>query len=413
MAEVFELDSFSLEDKEYLQTTLKCNETDIFYLHGSNIHLPFAFARKVVSGVKHRELIPTEDIKFSGNLREEQIKVFDYVVEKLSSEGSAIVSARPGFGKTITAIGIAAKLKIKTLIVVNKLILIDQWMDAINTFSSSSVNLINPSDIKLKPDSNFHIINAINISKKCQSFWSDIKLLIVDELHQIVTNKLTKGLLLICPDAILGLSATPYRHDDYDKAIKWFFGENVIGLELNQYHTFRIVDTNYVPENIQYTFKGLDWSKILEDQANDKSRNECIVAECLKEVSDSKTVLVLVKRVTHADVLANMIKCRNTNIKVSTLVRSNRTFDKNCNILIGTTSKIGVGFDHAAINCLVVAADIKNYFVQFLGRCMRNPDTCPSIVDFKDNFNVLNKHLNHRIQEYITHGGKEIENDGH
>jgi len=408
MAEVFELDSFSIDDKIYIQDTLNCDGNEIFDIYDAMIHLPFAFARDVVNDIIHRPLIPTEDIHFTGELRKNQSSVYNYVVDKLNTDGAAIISAYPGFGKTITTISIASNFKVKTLIVVNRIMIIDQWLAAINEFSSAKATIIKPTDEHLDPNFNFYIVNSINIGKKGPLFWKDIKLLIVDELHQIITKKIIVGLLKINPDAVLGLSATPYRNDEYHKAIKWFFGKNLIGKELNQAHTYRIVYTNYIPQNIQYGFKGLDWGKILEDQAADESRNNCIVTECLTEVSKFKTVLVLVKRVNHANILDNMIKQRNPDIKVATLVRSDRVFDKQCQILIGTTSKIGVGFDHAAINCLIVAADIKNYFIQFLGRCMRNPDIIPSVVDFYDNFNILKNHLSERIKEYKNHGGKQI-----
>lgn len=403
MAESVLLEAFSDEDKEFLQTTLDCDGDEIFDIFGENLYLPLAFARQTFELPK--QIISILEKRFSGTLRPEQKQVQDYVMRKLVDEGYATISARPGFGKTITSISIACKLGLKTLIIVNKLVLIDQWISSISGFApDEKVCVVRPTDTQLDPSATFYIVNAINISKKTHQFWGPIKFLIVDELHQIITKKLVVGILRIVPAAILGLSATPYRHDAYNKAIGWFFGQNVIGQDLNQKHHFRVVSTGFTPTNIQYNAKGLDWGKILEEQAENTKRNEHVVRECL-ECAKTRTILVLVKRVSHAETLAAMIKEKDPSVAVATLVRSERTFDKNCKILIGTTSKIGVGFDHAPIDCLVVASDIKNYFVQFLGRCMRNPDVIPIIVDFDDNFSILRKHLLERIKEYKKHGG--------
>lgn len=407
MAEPLPLDEISEEDREFLQTTLDCDGNEVFDLNDGLVYVPLAFARQNFE-IARKTTIQVES-RFTGDLRQEQLSVYSYVVDKLKTDGFSTVSARPGFGKTITSIAIACTLGMKTLIVVNKIVLIDQWCDSIKKFAPSVItSVIKPDMASLDQNATFYIVNAINIVKKPQSFWSTIQLLVVDELHQIITKKLVVGLLRIVPIAILGLSATPYRHDSYNKAVEWFFGKNIIGNTLNQPHTFRVVRTGFTPIDIQYTPQGLNWGKILEEQAGNESRNECIVQECISEAK-TRTVLVLVKRVAHAELLVEMIRSRDETIRVSTLVRSERTFDKNCKILIGTTSKIGVGFDHAPINCLVVAADVKNYFVQFLGRCMRNPDSIPTVVDFDDDFSILKKHLLARIKEYKKHGGTPID----
>lgn len=408
MSEALLLSTFSQQDKEYLQTTLECEGKEVFDIDDKMVYLPFAFARYTMD-IDKRPLIPTETNLFVGKLRLNQTLVYEYVFNKLYKDGHAMISARPGFGKTITSLYIATQLKVKTLIVVNKLVLIDQWVSAIASFIPwAKYNVIKPKD-KILNDASFHIVNATNLVKKSVEFWSTIKFLIVDEVHQIITPKLIYGLLRITPNAILGLSATPYRQDDYDKAINWFFGKNVIGKELNQKHVYKIVRTGFTPRRIEYTERGLNWNLILDDQAMDFNRNKCIVRECIKEFRNNRTILVLVKRVSHAETLVTMIRECNQDVKVSTLLRSERIFDKNCNILIGTTSKIGIGFDHALINCLVIAADIKNYFVQYLGRCMRNPSVIPLVIDFRDDYPVLNSHLQTRISVYENHGGREIE----
>lgn len=405
MAEAVHLHRVDEGDKEFIQKTLDCAGDEVFDIADPYLYMPFAFARENYV-IDTRQIIKTERVDFVGTLRSEQTDIRDFVMSKISTDGCAIISACPGFGKTITALSVACAVAVKTVIVVNKLILIDQWIDSIYKFVPSAiVEVVHPKTATLNPSASFYIVNAINVQKHPHAFWAQCKLLIVDELHQIVTKKLIISLLRIVPDAVIGLSATPYRHDAYDGAIKWFFGTNIIGERLNRRHSFRIVHTGWSPQNIRYTTKGLDWGKILEEQSEDAHRNSVITRECTRELMNGKTVMILVKRVLHAEALAEKLK---SVAKVATLVRSEKTFDKTCRVLIGTTSKIGVGFDHAPIDCLIVASDIKNYFVQFLGRCMRNQTVVPSVVDFSDNFSTLQRHLEDRIKEYKKHGGTEI-----
>ena len=181
----------------------------------------------------------------------------------------------------------------------------------------------------------------------------------------------------------------------------------MIGETLNRNHKYKIIKTNWTPKDVYYTKKGLNWGKILDEQANNESRNKIIARECVQQVKQGRTVLILVKRVVQADLLSELLTSEGIG-NVAKLVRSDRIFDKKCNVLIGTTAKIGVGFDHAPIDCLVVAADVKNYFVQFLGRCMRSLNTIPLVIDFDDDFITLKNHLNERLIKYKFHGGSYL-----
>lgn len=401
MSCMIDIRALSEDDKFFIQESLECDEDAIYDMNGNNLYVPFSFARLNFE-LEDERLETTEDNKFEGTLRKEQKKVCEYIIDK---NGTGIISSQPGFGKTITSLAIACKLKLKTLIIVNKVILLDQWIQSLKKFvPSAKTKILTPKNYKLG-DESFYIINAINIMKKPYDFWSPIKFVIVDEFHQIVTKKLSKALLRLRPGAILGLSATPYRYDDYDRAIKWFFGNDVIGEQLIRKHFYRVVSTGWTPIRLEYGSKGLNWGKILEEQAGDDKRNAIIVRECIAELENGKTILILVKRTLHAERLMDMLAKAGIEEKVDKLLRSDVTFDRNCRILIGTTSKIGVGFDHSPIDCLFVAADVKNYFVQFLGRCMRCPDKIPTVVDFDDEFQTLKKHLKLRVDEYRIHGG--------
>lgn len=388
-------------DKEYIQDTLECNNTEVFDVVDNVLYLPFSFAFKTFV-LEPDPLIHTEKLLFTGTLRNEQLRIKNFVIDH---GGTAIVSAQPGFGKTITAIAVACELGVKTVVIVNKIVLLNQWIQALCGFAPSAVvQVVKSRDLVLNPNASVYIVNAVNVVKHNHEFWKCVKFVIVDELHQIITNKLCIGLLRFVPVAILGLSATPYRHDDFHNAIEWFFGTDTIGSTLWHRHRYRVVETHWTPRNISYTPRGLDWNKILEEQSLDNERNELIAKECISEVENGATVLILVKRIAQAKILKRLIGTRVVE-PVATLVGSAKLFDKNCKVLIGTTSKIGVGFDYAPINCLIVAADVKQYFVQFLGRCMRTINVIPVIVDFRDSFNTLEKHLNARIDVYRECGG--------
>ncbi len=410
MAIAIELARLNDIDRTFIQSSLELKngeETDECFVipnRGATVNLPFAFAKRNFDSLVVDNLnVPTaeEPCKFTGLLKSDQRSLYESAVRHMNVQKSLIVAAYPGFGKTIVALKLASLFDVPTVIVTNKIVLVQQWKEAIVKFTSYTPVLIDSSTIALDfSGSNCYIVNAINIGKHGSSFWAPVKFLIVDELHQIVTKVVSKLLLKICPRYLLGLSATPYRFDEYDKAIEWFFGKTSIGKELDRKHFAYCVETNFTPV-VKYTKMGIDWNAILNSQMLDDRRNELIV-DCVSQNLD-RTWLILVKRVNHADLLVEKFAKRG--LPCETLLRTKQRFDKSCKILIGTTSKIGVGFDHAAINALCIAADVKNYFVQFLGRCMRTENVNPIVFDFDDDFGPLRKHFVERVAEYKKHGG--------
>jgi hypothetical protein len=54
---------------------------------------------------------------------------------------------------------------------------------------------------------------------------------------------------------------------------------------------------------------------------------------------------------------------------------------------------------------LILASDVEQYFVQYLGRVFRREDTEPVIIDLVDNYSLLYKHFQTRNSVYIEHGG--------
>ena len=85
---------------------------------------------------------------------------------------------------------------------------------------------------------------------------------------------------------------------------------------------------------------------------------------------------------------------------------SNQEFDSEARILIGTNSKVGTGFDHKKLDALLLAADVEEYFIQYLGRIFRTKEGVPIVVDLVDDNNILLKHWLTRRGIYLEHGGR-------
>lgn len=411
------LSGLSDHDKKHIDRTLTINEdVDVFDVvkesSGRSVLLPFSFARSFTAPTTlSNPVVSPTSTDFTGTLRPHQQKVRDDAIRSLSDTGSIVISAEPGFGKTITSIEMICAINAPTVIFVKQAMIMDQWADAIARYAPNKKVAKITSNKGVDPEADVYLMNPIILKKPINetrfllSDFEHIKLVVVDELHQIMTKVLHRAFFKFQPDYLIGLSATPYRPkmDPFEPAIAWFFGTNVVGSKLFRKHTVYCVKTGFKPETrIQPHTGKLDWSSVLTSQAEDVKRNQIIV-DVVRRFPE-RTWLILVKRVEHARTLQTLF--RDEGVASETIVGSSREFDKSAKILIGTTPKIGVGFDHSPIDALCMAADVLEYFEQFLGRCMRRQDVEPIVIDFEDKFGPLMKHLKSRVQKYREHGGE-------
>jgi superfamily II DNA or RNA helicase len=368
----------------------------------NDIYLPFGYASTLGYKRPIRTNFSSMNVKFEGDLRPEQKLVKEEALNYLNKTGSIIISIQTGGGKTVTSICMACNIKLKTLIIVNKIVLMKQWEQSILQFCPTSQVQKLTTKTK-KKDSDFFIMNAINISKMGREFYKDIGLLIVDECHLIMADTLSKSLQFINPRYLIGLSATPYRNDGLDPLINLFFGEHKIIRELRREHTIYKVDTGIKIElEVCESTKKVDWNAVLKTQSENSKRNDLIV-EIIKHFKDL-TFIVLCKRLKQASYIFKKLK--ESGEYVDNLMENKQEFDRECRVLVSIQFKTGVGFDWPKANSLLLASDTSSYFIQNLGRVFRRVDTTPIVFDIVDDNFILLKHYRERKKVYDSVGGQ-------
>lgn len=377
----------------------------MYEIINENIYLPFSYA---VNELKRKRRLRSDfsgmNIDFAASLRDAQKIVKEEAINLLNKTGSVIISCYTGFGKSICAINLAQTIKLKTLIIVNKIVLINQWKESILNFCPDSNIQKLTSKSVFDSTADFYIINAINVEKLGKEFLKDIGLIVVDEAHLIMAETLSKSLKYISPRYLIGLTATPYRPDGFDVLLELYFGKNKIIREMKRDHFVYKVYTGFKPIMEKCENGKINWGALLKSQSEDEKRNELIV-NIVKKFKD-RTFLVLTKRVEQAKLLFQKIKEEGED--VASLIGSQQEFNRDCRILVGITSKCGTGFDFPKLDALLLACDVAQYFIQVLGRVFRKLDTIPLVFDFIDDNPILLKHFREREETYIKCGGRLI-----
>jgi superfamily II DNA or RNA helicase len=396
--------SFAKKQTKYNQFQPREYVRPYSFDNDENVYIPFFFGQKMLEQNYRRERSEFRKMttKFSGKLRPLQKTVKKEALQLLNNQGCCLISLYTGAGKTITSIFLATKIGLPCLIVVHRLVLIKQWKESIEKVCKNPKIQILTAKSELKDNMDFYIINAINATKKNFDTFKCIGTLIADEVHVMATDKLSQAFYYVQPRYCLGLSATPYRSDGMDELLFSYFGKKQVHRKLNREHYVFKVKTGFVPEYTIGASGKMDWNSVLQSQTMDVDRNEIIVN--IVKMFKERNFLILSKRVEQVKYLVKRLSEEGED--VTSLVGVKKHFDYSSRILVATVQKAGVGFDHPKLDSLIIASDVQEYFIQYLGRVFRVEDNVPVIFDLLDDFSVLKSHYYTRRKVYISHGGK-------
>ena len=169
----------------------------------------------------------TIDLSFNGSLREYQLLITGKFLENINSNGfGGLLEVGCGQGKTVMALYLISKLNIKTLIIVHKEFLMNQWIERINQFlPNAKIGKIQGQIIDID---NKHIVigmlQSLSMKDYPDNLFDSFGFTIIDETHHIGAEVFVRSLFKVTTRYMLGLSATMTRKDGLTKVFKLFIG---------------------------------------------------------------------------------------------------------------------------------------------------------------------------------------------
>ena len=371
-------------------------------------YLPFSYCYHHLSSVPvdpRFQIAPTPcSFVFQGELLPRQKEIKEETLDILNRTKSVILCLHTGFGKTIYALYLAAKIRLKTIILCHRKIIMDQWVSAVQKYiPNASVGIWSPK-LKSSELPDILIANVLNIKKWPRSTYASYGLLIADEVHTMCTEQFSIGFLYLTPRYLIGLSATPFRSDGMDRLIELFVGPEIVYRPMKKTFNVYQLRTQFEPQVSRLDSSpdgSIVWNSVLESQALDPERNRLICD--LIRIFSNRVILVLVKRIDHAKILYQILHAVGEDVDM--FLGSDKTVNYQCRVLIATYSKGGVGFDHPRLDMLITAADVEENFMQYLGRVFRRDDTTPIYLDLIDKLPTLSKHASTRKKICLEVGG--------
>lgn len=317
---------------------------------------------------------------------------------------------------TTMALWLASELKKRTLIVVHKNFLLEQWVERIKQFlPNSSIGIIRQDQLDIDKDIVIGSIQTMLSRKYEHSVFEDIHFTIYDEVHHLGAKNFSKVLFMLGTKYNLGLSATPERSDGLTRVIRWFLGDIIVNNIYSNVEkpVIRIVSGEYSSDiRPKYNVREkLNTQDLINQLVNDPRRNELIIDTIEDLNKENRKVLVLSARRGHCEYLCSKLKEKKLScgLYLGGMKTKDLEDSDTQDIIIATYSMVSEGYDNPALDTLVMATGITSV-QQSIGRIIRRKNMfTPLVVDIVDMKYFKNQAYSRR--RYYRKNGYEIINN--
>lgn len=387
-----------------------CVNYAMYKLTNKFMYIPKYFSKEgtLIENEVHHENI---NIKFEP--RDYQKNIIDTIYSEIKNKESCIACLYTGWGKTFAAIYISHLLSVKTLIIVNKESLMQQWKEQIKFFTGIDAGIIQGNKIDLNSPITIGMIQSISMKEYPKDTFNQFSFTVYDETHHYCSKVFSNAFYKIGSKYNLGLTATLKRADKLEHTLEWFLGKPAVNIQLliiepqiqiHNYYEYPDTTIKYLPNGKVNTPSSI--TSITEIP----SRDEFLLNFIKICYSSNRNILVLTDRKAHCDRLYRFLNDNHSvgiyygGMKQEDLKKSNE-----CKIILATYQMASEGYDNPKLDTLILASP-KGNVEQAVGRILRRKNDNPALViDINDCISVFNN-WNRKRQSFYRSRKFKIEN---
>jgi superfamily II DNA or RNA helicase len=336
------------------------------------------------------------DLNFLGDMRDIQKGIVSTTIEHMDKNNGGLICVGCGWGKTVMGLNIACHYKKKTLIIVHKTFLLNQWIERIQQFTNARIGIIQQDKVDVEnKDIVVGMLQSIAKDKYDSDVFMDFGLIIFDEAHHAPSEYFSKALPIINCNYTLGLSATPKRADKMEKVLFWYLGDVAYQAPPNVNNKVNVKAYNYDIKHKDFKearvkFGGdINRPKTINRITSIEQRNIFIV-DIIKEIMEEpeRKILILSDRIEHLEELKKLIDIidiYSCEFYIGGMKQSKLDTASEADIILGSYGMASEGLDIPALNTLILATP-RREVEQAVGRITRRADhpVQPLIIDIVD-----------------------------
>ncbi|KAG5183001.1 P-loop containing nucleoside triphosphate hydrolase protein [Tribonema minus] len=355
------------------------------------------------------------------HLRPHQLEATDTILRAFESSeygGGALLVLPCGYGKTITALHVVAKMKMKCLVVCHTDVLVCQWATAIaQYFPNARVGKIqqNICDVHDKT----HIIASLKslAMREYDMTSAGCDVIVVDECQHAAALQLSRAMSNAGCRYRLGLSATPTRPDGLSVFLNWSIGEVVYEVKRPPADDLRVyaVILDEGPVYMKTIRKGgksisnmAGMINLLTDMtiARADLRQQVAAAWIMLCASKGRKLIILSDRICLLRDLDRRVRDTvTTGFMIGTAKKAERATAADSQVVFASYGVAAEGLDISVDTLLLLSPRSgENVITQCVGRIQRGRGRSPLVIDLVDSVAPFHGMFAKRLRVYKSLG---------
>jgi superfamily II DNA or RNA helicase len=357
---------------------------------------------------------PRKQIKDALNtrIRLEKLDVDDYYGFEIDGNHRFVLGDFTVTHNTVMALKIISNLKKKTLIIVHKEFLMNQWIERIAEFlPGANVGKIQGQvfDIEGK-DIVIGMVQTLYDKEFHPDAFSQFGLTIIDEVHRIGSEQFSRTLFKTITPYMLGISATVERKDKLTKVLYMFIGDMIYSEDRKNDDLVTVRAINYVANDTEFNevdrdFRGNPkYSTMIVKLCSYGPRSDFIikvVGDLLNEDSD-KQIMILCHNRSLLTYLFEGISHRglaSVGYYVGGMKQLKLQETEEKQIVLATYAMAAEALDIKTLSSLIMVTP-KTDITQSIGRILRVKHANPIVVDIVDKHDIFQNQWAQRRRFY-------------
>jgi len=377
------------------------SQSFLVYRESSNkLYVPVHYGVRHFGNPQKTKLSRGDDIsvEFDGSLRESQIPVVAAFVDCVAAAnvGGGLLELPCAFGKTCIALKIISQVCKKTLIIVHKEFLMNQWIERIQQFlPTARIGRIQGQTVDIEDkDIVIGMLQSLSMKDYPDGTFDCFGMTVIDEVHHISSRVFSNSLFKIVTPYMMGLSATMNRKDGTTGVFKMFLGDVVFKGCRAEARNVTIRAIEYKSTDPEFNEVALDYrgnvmySTMISKLCGYNRRCEFILSVLADMVSENSKQQIMIlahnknilkyfyDAIVHRDIAS-------VGYYIGGMKQAALKETESKQIVIATYSMAAEALDIKTLTTLIMATP-KTDIEQSIGRILREKHSDPVVVDIVD-----------------------------
>ena len=300
---------------------------------------------------------------------------------------------------TVMALKIISEIERKTLIIVHKEFLMNQWIERISEFMPTArVGKIQGPKFDIEDkDIVIGMIQSMYDRPFPNNAFSSFGLTIIDEVHRIGSEEFSKTLFKTITNCMLGISATVDRKDGLTNILHMFIGPKIYSEERKDEDVVEVRAIEYIHKDPEYNEIAYDYmgnvahSTMISKISNFGPRCDFVVRilrDLIKENPEKQIMVLSQIRGLLTDIHEKISEDCDVGFYVGGMKQKDLQETEEKQIVLATYAMAAEALDIKTLNTLVMVSP-KTDIIQSVGRILRTRGLGKLIVDIIDTHEVF------------------------